>query len=85
MTEQPGSATESDASYARDMGAMAGRDEEQPNIAGSDESGYDAPVAPPVVAGAPSTVVDIDDVDNFGVGADGDTEARTRQKNEQSL
>lgn len=76
----------SDVAYARDMGPMAGRDEEQPNIAGSDESGYAAPVAPPVVAGAPSNYIEIDEGgDQSGRGADGDTEARQAQKAEQNL
>lgn len=73
------------AAYSRDMGPTVGRDEEQPNIAGSDESGYAAPVAPPVVAGAPSNYLEIDEGgDQSGRGADGDTEARLDQKQEQS-
>lgn len=70
--------------YAQDLGPMAGRDEEQPGVAGSDDSGYGSPVHAPV-PGAPSLVVDIDEGDQVGRGADGDSAARMEQKQDSGL
>lgn len=64
--------------YARDMGPMAGSDEDQPEISGGIEGGD---LAPPVVAGAPSNYLEIDEGgDQSGRGADGSLEARLEQK-----
>lgn len=66
-------------SSSQNSAAVAGPDEDQPGIAGSDESGATAPTPPPVVADAPSLYIDMD-ADQSGRGADGDYEARLAQK-----
>lgn len=68
-----------DSGYARDMGPMAGPDEDQPGLSGSDDSGVTSPNAPKVVADAPSLYLDMD-ADESGRGADGDYAARLAQK-----
>jgi hypothetical protein len=61
------------------VGADAPRDSP---VSGSDQSGD---IAPTPVAGAPSEYLSIDDADNLGRGADGETAARLEQKEEHGL
>lgn len=51
-------------------------------VSGSDPGGD---IAPPPVPGAPSEYLSIDDADNLGRGADGDTAARLEQKEEHGI
>ena len=51
-------------------------------VAGSDPSGD---ISPPPVPGAPSEYLSVDDADNLGRGADGETAARLEQKEERGL
>jgi hypothetical protein len=61
------------------VGADAPRDSP---VSGSDQSGD---IAPPPVPGAPSEYLSVDDADNLGRGADGETAARLEQKDEHGL
>lgn len=63
--------------YAESVSATVGTDEQDPGIAGSDESGS---AGVPQSADAPSEYVSIDDADNLGRGADGETADRLAQK-----
>ena len=65
--------------YAESVTAAVGTDEQDPSIAGSDESGS-ANVPP--TPGARSNYLEIDDVDNLGRGADGETADRLQQQDE---
>ena len=58
------------------VGADAPRDSP---MSGSDQSGD---IAPPPAPGAPSEYISVEDADNLGRGADGDTEARLEQERE---
>lgn len=81
-----GGGTENDAApregYATSVMPTTGRDEEQTQIAGAVEGGD---LGPPVVAGAPSNYLAIDDVDNVGRGADGDAEPRRQARHEKGV
>lgn len=81
-----GGGTENDAApqegYATSVMPTTGRDEEQPNVSGAVEGGE---LGPPVVAGAPSNYLAIDDADNLGRGADGDAGPRREARHEKGV
>jgi hypothetical protein len=80
----PEDAAAPDSGYAESVpdvtvGADAPRDSP---VSGSDQSGD---IAPPPVPGAASEYISMDDADNLGRGADGETAARLEQKEEHGL
>lgn len=72
----PRSDDDSAGDYAESISATVGTDEANPSVAGSDESGS---AATPPVATTHGDYLSIDEVDNLGRGADGETSARLQQ------
>ena len=71
-----------EAGYAVPVSPTTGRDDEQPNVAGAAEGGD---IGPRVVAGAPSNYLAMDEADNIGRGADGDSAAREAARHEEGV
>ncbi len=80
--QSDGDGDDAGSGYARTVFRTAGSDESDPYVAGPQESGS-AAAAP--VATTRGDYLAIDDADNLGRGADGETAARIEQRDDGDL